>query len=63
MPWTGKRACRREHFIPSPDPDPKVVRLTFTFGFMTVVVSQLIYTLFLSVFWTMWMSRAPREQA
>lgn len=46
-----------------PDVDPETVMITFTFGFMAVVMAQLFSTVVLSAIWGMWMSRAPREQA
>ena len=46
-----------------PDPDQKLVLLTFTFGFMAVVVAQLVCTAVLSVGWAFWKSRSAREPA
>ena len=45
------------------DPDPTLVILTFTFGFMATVFAQLICTALLSVAWTAWKSRGPRDLA
>lgn len=47
----------------APDPDQKLVLLTFTFGFMAVVVAQLVCTAVLSVGWAFWKSRSAREPA
>jgi hypothetical protein len=45
----------------APNPDQKLVILTFTFGFMAVVVAQLLCTAVLSIGWTLWKSRPTRE--
>ncbi len=45
----------------TPDPDARLVITTFTFGFMAVVVAQAICTLGLSLGWSAWMSRGPRD--
>lgn len=47
----------------TPNPDARLVITTFTFGFMAVVVAQAICTLLLSLGWSAWMSRAPRDPA
>ncbi|HYD87610.1 MAG TPA: hypothetical protein VEA80_09060 [Vitreimonas sp.] len=44
-----------------PNPDQQLVLLTFTFGFLAVVVAQALCTALLSFGWHVWMSRAPRE--
>jgi hypothetical protein len=45
----------------TPIPDQKLVLLTFTFGFMAVVVSQLVCTAVLSIGWAFWKSRSALE--
>lgn len=47
----------------APNPDREMVLVTFTTGFMAVVFAQVFCTLLLSIGWTMWKSRAPREAA
>jgi hypothetical protein len=44
-----------------PNADPELVILTFTFGFMAVVLTQVICTALLSLGWHFWMSRSARE--
>lgn len=48
-------------FADGPKPDQELVILTFTFGFMAVVIAQLACTALLSVGWSFWMSRSARE--
>lgn len=48
--WTGRA-----------NPDPTLVLVTFTAGFMTVVFTQAVCTVLLSVAWTMWKSRPASE--
>ncbi len=45
----------------SPDPDQKLVLLTFTLGLMAVVATQAVSTLLLSLGWRFWMSRNDRD--
>jgi hypothetical protein len=45
----------------APNADQKLVVLTFTFGFMTVIVAQIVCIAALSLAWTFWKSRAARE--
>ena len=42
-------------------PDARLVIMTFTVGFMAVVVSQAICTMLLSLGWHVWMSRDARD--
>ncbi len=42
-------------------PDQTLVLVTFTFGFMTVVITQLVCMALLSVAWSVWKSRPARE--
>lgn len=44
----------------APAPDREVVLLTFTFGFVTVSIIQIISTMLLAIGWFSWMSRAAR---
>lgn len=39
-------------------PDKKLVLMTFTVGFMSVVIAQMVCTLLLSAGWRYWMSRS-----
>jgi hypothetical protein len=43
-----------------PAPDRTVVLLTFTFGFMAVVIAQTVSTVVLAIGWFSWMSRSSR---
>ncbi len=45
----------------APNPDQRLVLVTFTFGFMAVVVAQLVCTALLSIGWAFWKSRSARE--
>ena len=45
----------------APNPDQKLVLLTFTFGFISVVIAQMLCVVLLSVGWALWKSRAARE--
>lgn len=47
----------------APNPDQKLVLVTFTFGFMAVVIAQLVCTALLSIGWAFWKSRSAREPA
>lgn len=44
-----------------PNPDSRLVIMTFTVGFMAVVVTQALCTMLLSLGWHMWMSRDARD--
>ncbi|MCZ8193678.1 hypothetical protein [Brevundimonas sp.] len=46
-----------------PSPDPALVIMTFTFGFMAAVVAQLLCTIVLSLGWNAWMSRDARDSS
>jgi hypothetical protein len=45
----------------TPDPDSRLVIMTFTVGFMAVVFAQLLCTVVLSLGWNAWMSRDARD--
>lgn len=45
----------------APNPDQKLVLITFTAGFMTVVFAQVVCTALMSMGWTFWKSRPARE--
>lgn len=45
----------------TPNPDVRLVLTTFTFGFMALVIAQVLCTALLSLGWHLWMSRAPRD--
>lgn len=47
----------------APNPDRRLVLVTFTFGFLTVVIAQLVCTALLSIGWAFWKSRAARDPA
>lgn len=42
-----------------PDPDRRLVIVTFTAGFMAVVIAQTVCTTLASIGWTYWKSRDP----
>ncbi|MDP2764124.1 MAG: hypothetical protein Q8O54_04725 [Brevundimonas sp.] len=44
-----------------PNPDSRLVIVTFTFGFMAAVFAQVLCTLLLSLGWQAWMSRDARD--
>lgn len=48
-------------FAHAPTPDREVALLTFTFGFITVVLAQIVCTVLLSIGWFSWMSRSARD--
>lgn len=45
----------------APNPDQKLVILTFVFGFMAVVLARVVFMALLSIAWALWMSRSTRE--
>jgi len=47
----------------APNPDHRLVVVTFTLGFMAVIAAQALCTLLLSVGWTYWMSRSARDRS
>jgi formate/nitrite transporter FocA (FNT family) len=52
-----------ENVADVPEPSTKLVILAFTFGFIAVVLTQLVCTVVLSIGWTFWKSRGARDPA
>lgn len=46
-----------------PNPDRRLVLITFTFGFAAVVLTQTLCMVLLSIGWTFWKSRPARDPA
>jgi len=49
------------NWVHTPNPDQTLVLVTFTFGFMTVVIAQIVCMAVLSIAWVLWKSRPARE--
>jgi len=49
------------NWVHAPNPNQTLVLVTFTFGFMTVVIAQLVCMAVLSIAWVLWKSRPARE--
>jgi len=49
------------NWVHVPNPDQTLVLVTFTFGFMAVVLAQMVCTAGLSLAWGFWKSRPARD--